>query len=239
MAIRSIQVNNGELNIAYERIGEPQNPPLLILHGWGANHSIMVKAFSKTMPNYCHYYVDLPGFGQSELKTPMDSFGYAKVINAWCEALHVKPQIIIGHSFGGKIATLLNPPNLVLLSSAGIVPPKPFKIRAKITLFKWLKKLGFGRFYNLFASKDVLGMNSQMYETFKLVVDEDMSEIFSTCKAKTYIFWGKEDKATPLKSGERIHYLIKNSHFYPQEGDHFFFLLHADKIAKTIEENGC
>jgi len=239
MAVRSIQVNNEDLNIAYERLGDPKNPPILILHGWGANRAIMIKAFRNTLPHYCHYYLDLPGFGESQLKAPMDSFGYAKVVDAWCEALHVKPQIIIGHSFGGKIATLLNPPNLVLLSSAGIVPPKPLKVRAKITIFKWLKKLGFGRFYNLFASKDVSKMSPQMYETFKQVVDEDMSEIFSTCKANTYIFWGAEDKATPLKSGEKIHYLIKNSHFYRLEGDHFFFLPHGEKIAKILEENGC
>jgi pimeloyl-ACP methyl ester carboxylesterase len=239
VAVRTLHVNNQEFNVAYERLGNPDKPAILILHGWGASRVIMQKAFSKTLPEFCHYYVDLPGFGQSNLETPMDSYGYANVLKEWCEALHVKPQIIIGHSFGGKIATLLNPPNLVLLSSAGIVPQKSFKVRAKIALFKFFKKLGFGRLYTLFASKDVAGMDPQMYETFKKVVDEDFTEDFASFSGKAHIFWGEEDRATPLKSGEKIHHIIKNSQFYPLRGDHFFFLLHAEFIAKTIKENGC
>lgn len=239
MAVRTLHVNNQEYNIAYERLGDSNNPAILILHGWGANRVIMMKAFAKTLPNFCHYYIDLPGFGQSNLEVPIDSREYANVIRAWCEALHVKPQIIIGHSFGGKIATLLNPPHLVLLSSAGIVPPKPLKVRIKIAIFKFFKKLGFGKFYNLFASKDVSGMSPQMYETFKKVVDENFVQVFASFEGRADIFWGEEDRATPLKSGEKIHHIIKNSQFYPLKGDHFFFLLHAQFIAKTIEENRC
>jgi pimeloyl-ACP methyl ester carboxylesterase len=239
MAIRTLHVNNQEFKIGYERYGDPKKPVILILHGWGANRFIMSKFFAKKLPLFCHYYIDLPGFGESSLDVPMDSYGYAKVIKAWCEALHVKPQVIIGHSFGGKIATLLNPPVLVLLSSAGIVPAKPLYVKVKIALFKFLKKIGFGFLYKFFASKDVANMSLQMYETFKMVVNEDMSKEFASFKGKAYIFWGEEDKATPLKSGEKIHHLIKNSHFFPLRGDHFFFLIHSDFIAKTLEESVC
>lgn len=239
MAIRTLHVDNQVFTIGYERHGDLNNPAALILHGWGANRQIMKKAFSKTLPQYCHYYIDLPGFGESNLELPMDSFTYANVLKKWCEALHVKPQIIIGHSFGGKIATLLNPPHLILMSSAGIVPPKPFKVRAKIAFFKIIKKLGLGKYYKFFASKDVAGMSPQMYETFKKVVDENFIEVFRAFEGKAHIFWGEDDRATPIKSGEKIHHLIKNSTFYPLRGDHFFFLLHSQFIAKTIEENGC
>ncbi|MBK1973991.1 alpha/beta hydrolase, partial [Campylobacter sp. TTU-622] len=53
--------------------------------------------------------------------------------------------------------------------------------------------------------------------------------------AKSLIFWGIDDKDTPLKSGELIHSFIKNSEFYPLNGDHFFFLKHADFIAQKIQ----
>ena len=83
---------------------------------------------------------------------------------------------------------MLNPDILVLLSSAGIVEKKPFLIRAKIRLFKALKLLGLGKFYHIFATKDVSGMEKNMYETLKNVVDEDFSTIFSKFANKAFIF---------------------------------------------------
>ena len=96
------------------------------------------------------------------------------------------------------------------------------------------KKLGFSRFGSFFASKDAKGMSQTMYETFKNVVDEDFSEIFSSVKSQTLIFWGQTDSATPLKSGEKIHSLITNSEFYALNGEHFFFLDNAPLIAKSV-----
>ncbi len=136
------------------------------------------------------------------------------------------------------MAALLNPTSLILLSSAGIVVPKPFKIKAKILLFKTFKSFVPKHFYRFFASKDVEGMSQTMYETFKNVVDEDFSDIFFTCKAKTTIFWGIQDRATPLLSGESIHRLMAQSTFYPLEGDHFFFMQQNKTIEKILLESG-
>ena len=96
------------------------------------------------------------------------------------EELNIEKFCIVGHSFGGKVATLLNPKYLILLSSAGILQPKPFKIRFKIKLFKLLKPfLRMEKIKQLFISDDVKEMKQNMYETFKKVVDEDFSDIFA------------------------------------------------------------
>ncbi|EHR4645575.1 alpha/beta hydrolase, partial [Campylobacter coli] len=151
--------------------------------------------------------------------------------------------IFLGHSFGGKIAALLvldfQKAQLILLSNSGILAKKSFKVRFKIILFKFLKKLGLGRFYRYFASKDGANLNPLMYQTFKNVVDEDLSQTFAKIDNKSLIFWGIDDKATPLKSGEAMHKLIKTSEFYPLEGDHFFFLKHSLFIANKIKGNQC
>ena len=124
----------------------------------------------------------------------------------------------------------------MLLSSAGIVVKKPFIVRAKIAIFKILKIFGFGKFYKLFATKDVSGMSRVMYETLKNVVDEDFTKHFADFGGRAFIFWGENDKATPVTSGESIDRLIKNSSFFPLSGDHFFFLLHAKFICDEIEK---
>ena len=76
-----------------------------------------------------------------------------------------------------------------------------------------------------------------MYETFKNVVDEDFESEFAKSKSRALCFWGIDDTATPLYTGEKIAGLIKDSKFYPLKGDHFFFLQHAQFIANEIEQD--
>ena len=239
MASKDVNYQDRTYSLNYELVNPKSQKTILILHGWGANKEIMKKAFGSYFPDFCHIYVDLPGFGNSNIHVPLKSVDYKEIIRLFLSDLGKTVQIVMGHSFGGKIATLLKPKRLVLLSSAGIVPPKPLKVRLKIALFKVLKNLGGARFYKLFATKDVEGMNQTMYETLKNVVDEDMSQEFIDFDGECFIFWGEEDKATPLKSGETIHRYIKRSEFFPLKGDHFFFLLHSKFISNVISGETC
>ena len=72
----------------------------------------------------------------------------------------------------------------------------------------------------MFVSDDAKGMSHVMYETFKNVVNEDFEADFSASKSRGLLFWGTEDTATPLWTGEKIETLIANSKLYPLEGDH-------------------
>ena len=236
MASRAVKYGSDEYEISYEVLNPKASKTLLFLHGWGANKEIMKKAFGSYLSEFCHVYIDMPGFGKSSIFEPLKTSDYAKIVANFCDELQIKPDIIAGHSFGGKVATLLAPRNLVLLSSAGIVVQKPFSVRAKIAVFKILKIFGFSKFYKLFATKDVSGMSRVMYETLKNVVDEDFTRHFADFGGRAFIFWGENDKATPVTSGETIHKLIKNSSFFPLGGDHFFFLLHAKFIGEEIEK---
>lgn len=238
MAKKEIVFQNNTYALSYELLNLDQPQTILFLHGWGSNKEIMKQAFGKCFPTYQHLYLDLPGFGHSPLDRIIITQEYADIVGIFLKALHVKPLMIVGHSYGGKVATLLEPEVLVLLSSAGIVAPKSLKVRLKIALFKLLKPLAPRSFYRFFATKDVDGMSDVMYEIIKRVVNEDLTQHFLTCKAKAFLFWGKDDTATPLKSGETMHALIKGSQFFPMEGDHFFFLKQARQIEKTLGEFG-
>ncbi len=238
MAKKEIVFQNTSYELSYELLNQNQPQTILFLHGWGSNKEIMKQAFGKTFSQYQHLYLDLPGFGHSSIHDVITTGTYSDIVSVFLKALHVKPLIIVGHSYGGKVATLLQPEVLVLLSSAGIVPPKSLKVKLKIALFKLLKPFAPRSFYRFFATKDVEGMSQTMYEIIKRVVNEDFSVQFLTCKAKTFLFWGKEDSAMPLFCGEKMHSLIKGSHFYPMEGDHFFFMNQAKQIEKTLGEFG-
>ena len=234
MAVKEIKYGGKIYRISYETINPANKDVALFLHGWGANKEIMKKAFGAYFKDFRHVYVDMPGFGASSMHGALATKDYAKIMKSFLDELGANPKIIFGHSFGGKVATLLNPEYLALLSSAGIVAKKPLWVRFKIALFKFLKLFGLGFLYKFFATKDVKGMSKTMYETLKNVVDEDFSSKFADFGGKAFIFWGEEDKATPLKSGERVSRLIKNSEFHALKGDHFFFLLHARYIDGVV-----
>ena len=234
MAVKDVKYGGKIYRISYETVNPANKDVALFLHGWGANKEIMKKTFGAYFKDFRHVYVDMPGFGASSMHDALATKDYAKIMKSFLDELGANPKIIFGHSFGGKVATLLNPEYLALLSSAGIVAKKPLWVRFKIALFKFLKLFGLGFLYKFFATKDVKGMSKTMYETLKNVVDEDFSSKFADFGGKAFIFWGEEDKATPLKSGERVSRLIKNSEFHALKGDHFFFLLHARYIDGVV-----
>ncbi len=236
MALKEISYNNNSFNIAYDILNPTKKGTIVILHGWGSNKEIMKQAFSKHMTTLRHIYIDMPGFGKSSNETILKTADYANIMQEFFNQIGLEPLVIAGHSFGGKVATLLNPKCLVLLSSSGILVPKPFNVRAKIALFKLLKPLGFGKFRQIFASKDVAGMSHAMYETFKNVVNEDFKDSFANFKNSALLFWGKDDTATPVWSAEEINKVIKKSKLFVLDGDHYFFLQHAKFISDTIVE---
>ncbi len=238
MAKKEILYEGRSYTIAYEMLNPTYSETIVFLHGWGSTKEIMKQAFGASFVDYRHLYIDLPGFGASSIEVPINTHTYAAIVKKFLEACDIVPFSFFGHSFGGKVATLLKPSKLVLLSSAGIVIEKSLNVKFKIALFKLFKPLFPHSFYRFFASKDVEGMNQTMYEVLKKVVNEDFTEHFKQCRAEAFIFWGKEDRATPLKSGESIASLIPTNHFFALEGDHFFFIKKGKEIEKLLLESG-
>lgn len=235
MAIKNIVIDNKIFDISYEIINPSATKDIIFLHGWGSNKDIMKSSFSRYLKDFRHIYIDLPGFGKSSNEYVLTTNDYVNITSEFLKLLHSSKEFIVGHSYGGKVATLLNPQNLILLSSAGILEEKPFDVKLKIFFAKVLNFLGLKNITKRFRSKDVDKMSENMYATFKNVVNEDFSSYFSDFSNKAYIFWGKDDKATSLESGQKIANLIKKSTFEAFEGDHYFFIKKAKNICERIE----
>ncbi|NOX14463.1 MAG: alpha/beta hydrolase [Epsilonproteobacteria bacterium] len=197
----------------------------------------MMNCFQDYLKDFKLLFLDLPGFGNSDITISLKTSDYAKIIELFLNSLEIKKQIIFGHSFGGKVATLLNPDILVLLSSAGIINKKSLKTRVKIKIYKTLKPIFGNSLYKLFATKDVDDLSKSMYETLKNVVNEDFAPIFSSFKKRALIYWGKDDKIVPINNAEQINTCIKNSVLRIYPGDHFFFLNNAEQICKDFRED--
>ena len=236
MALRTIDYKNNSFDISYEIINPQAKVDFIVLHGWGSNKNLMRKSFSSYMKNFRHIYIDLPGFGNSTSSMVLTTKDVSAIIDLFLHEIAARKEIVLGHSFGGKVGLLLDPKFLVLVASAGIYIEKPFNIKLKIALFKILKFFGLAKFRSLFVADDAKELDEHMYETFKNVVNEDFSDLFSQYKGKALLFWGKDDTATPLSSAQKIDQLVKDSHLEIYDGDHYFFMNHAADISHKIEK---
>jgi len=235
LALKTVQYDGKSFDISYEIINPSSKKDIVILHGWGSNKEIMSNVFKKFLPSFRHIYIDLPGFGKSSNDYTLTTNDYVNIIDSFLALICASKDTIMGHSYGGKVATSLNPTNLVLLSSAGILEEKSVKVKTKIKIAKLFNALGLSKITKAFRSSDVSNMSQNMYETFKNVVNEDFSDKFKNFQGKAYIFWGEEDSATSLASGKKIASLIKNSEFKSYKGTHYFFVENAKDISERLE----
>lgn len=235
MAVKTVQYKQHTFSISYEILNPTAHFDILFLHGWGSHKNLMKHAFGKHLRAFRHIYIDLPGFGNSTCNMPLSTEDYANILESFISQIDATKAIVLGHSFGGKVATLLNPELLVLVGSAGILVPKPFKIRAKIFLFKLLKFTGLTSLRRFFIAPDAQGLSQPMYETFKYVVNEDFEGKFRAFKGKALLCFGRQDTATPMWTAYKIAELIPESKVVEFDGDHYFFLEQGEKVAKEIE----
>ncbi|WP_300366498.1 alpha/beta hydrolase [Hydrogenimonas sp.] len=235
MAVKPIRYNNETFRIAYDIVNPEGRHDLIILHGWGSSKELMRQAFGHAFKTWRHIYIDLPGFGKSSNESVLKTEDYGAIVDLFLQNIGAKKNAAVGHSFGGKVATLLNPERLVLLSSSGIVMPKSFKIRAKIALFKLLKPIGGAKLRSVFVSRDAADMPQHMYETFKQVVDEDFRDHFAAYTRPALLCWGRNDTATPPEAGETIASLMPKSRLVLFDGDHYFFLNNPQPVIAEME----
>ncbi len=237
MALKSISYKEHMFDISYEIYNPAAKIDFIVLHGWGSNKNLMKQSFTPYMKDFRHIYIDLPGFGNSTTSMVLTTKDVAAILDLFLKEIGAKKEIVLGHSFGGKVGLLLNPQMLVLVASAGIYREKPTSVKLKITLFKFLKLFGLTKFRSLFVADDAKELSHEMYETFKKVVNEDFSQEFANYNGRALLFWGEEDTATPLSSAQKIDQLIKNSILEVYSGDHYFFMQNAMDISHKIESD--
>lgn len=213
---------------------------LVFLHGWQQNSRSFLPLVNFLYQNYRLYFLDLPGFGRSEIPpSSFTSFDYAMEVINWIEKKKLKKIVLIGHSFGGKIASLvcIKKPQLVaklvLIDSAGISHPKKYYPLLKIIPKKILKIVP-EKFKVLISGKDYKEAGS-LLPIFKTVVKENIRSLFSNLNVPTLIIWGENDRETPLEDGKIMQKAIKKSTLTVVKDGHFPFWENPQKISSLIE----
>ncbi|MDR2099299.1 MAG: alpha/beta hydrolase, partial [Campylobacteraceae bacterium] len=98
MALKKVNFKNSALDVSYILLNQNQEKTILFLHGWGANKELMKNAFGNFFKDYCHIYVDFPGFGGSSINEAVNSYDTKEITEEFLRSINKTPQIIIGHS---------------------------------------------------------------------------------------------------------------------------------------------
>ena len=126
------------LSIRVHETGDPQNPPILLLHGIGRSLEDWLPQHERLSDGRRVLSVDLPGFGLSErLPGAITLAGLADGVVATLDALgEQRPLHVMGNSLGGAVAMQLltaapqRVATLTLVNSAGFGKEVAFFLRA-------------------------------------------------------------------------------------------------------------
>lgn len=246
--------NKDTYSIYYETYGKGEKT-ILILPGWGNTRETFYQIINYFKSNYKIYIFDYPGFGKSIFPDhDLTIYDYTNMIRDFIKDQKIHKPIIIAHSFGGRIATLLSAyykedlEKLIFMDTAGIKPRKNIFKQIKLYTYKFLKKLKslipkrkqslyLKRLINLFGSDDYKTLSKDMQQSFKNIVNEDLKPYIQYIEQPTLIIWGKKDKDTPVKDAKFMRNQIKNSSLviYP-DASHFSYLKYP-KLTNQLIEN--
>ncbi len=222
-----MNINIDGLNIEYTDQGSGQ--PVLLLHGWNSSYAVYNGIINLLKSRYRVVALNFPGCaGSDTMESPWTLDDYCDFVLKFMAALNIENPIMFGHSHGGRVTLkmaaegMVNPPKIVLLDSAGLIPKKSFKqkFRAKsFKVIKWcltlpvIKNFSAGlldkaRAY--YGSADYNAAPEVLRKTLVSLVNTDLRDIIGNITAPTLLIWGENDTATPLSDAKIIESKIKD-----------------------------
>jgi pimeloyl-ACP methyl ester carboxylesterase len=204
------------------------------------------------------YVIDFPGqSGKSdELKEAWGVPEYSEMTKSFISEQKIEGCDVIGHSFGGRVIIYLASryeslfSRIVLSDSAGIKPKMTIKKFFRIYSYKIVKNI-----YKLFlskekyeakiakarekrASKDYVMLDTDIKrETFKKIVNLDLTSCLKGIKNPTLLIWGENDQDTPLYMAHKMDKLIPDSGLVIIESaGHFSYLDNPKKFLVVTNE---
>lgn len=223
--IKNIQIK--DINLRYKDSGEGEC--IIFLHGWGCNLDIFQNIHSALEKDFRVITIDFPGFGESTPPpTVWGVYEYTDFLEEFIRELQIENPILVGHSFGGRVAIVYASRNtnlrkIILVDAAGVKPRRSLKYYVKVYSFKCMKHLAklllskekSEEFINSYRKKsgsdDYNNANGIIRRIFVKVVNEDLKAEMPKIKVPTLLFWGKADTATPLRDAQIMNKLIPDS----------------------------
>jgi pimeloyl-ACP methyl ester carboxylesterase len=202
----------------FGEVADGEGPLMVGLHGWGRDH----RDFSSVLGGYPHLLIDLPGFGVSPPPAaPWGAAGYAACVAAVLyEHAAAEPAVVVGHSFGGRVAVCLaaSRPDLVralVLCGAPLLrSSRESKVSAGYRLGRKARQLGllserrFEAMRRARGSDDYNAAIGVMRSVLVRVVNESYDAELAAVGCPVALLWGSGDRAVPPSMIEKAGRLL-------------------------------
>ena len=241
----------GDGNLFGEPYGE--GPVRVVwLHGWGRRgQDFATVASALARDGVASVAFDLPGFGSSPAPSVAGGArSYADFLTPALRALGDEPLVLVGHSFGGRVATVLasREPDFVRALVLTGVPllrgPFTAKPPLRFRFVRWLHRrgaVGDARMETArqrYGSTDYRGARGVMRDVLVATVNESYEEELASLSAPVTMLWGALDNdapvATAIRAGEllrehpSLHVLENVGHFVPIDA--------PEELAQSVRE---
>ena len=233
-----IKVQN--LDINYIQYGEGKD--ILLLHGWEQNIDMMKPLGDNFANKFRITILDLPGFGKSEEPKEYWTIDkYSMMLESFVSLVGIKKPIVIGHSFGGRVAIRFSARNpiekLVLFGSPCIRIQEELSLKVK--LLKKLKTLpgmnAFGEYMKQFiGSRDYKAASPIMRQTLVEVVNEDLSKYAREIEEPTLLIWGENDEEAPVSDAKELEKIMIDAALILLPGTHYAYLENLPRVVTIL-----
>lgn len=230
-------------------------PTLIILPGWGGTKESWQEFITEAAKIFSVRCIELPGFGQEPAPTSVWGVAeYAQFVKQKINNLGIGQKIILGHSFGGQVATYLvgNNPQIcdtLILSGPAVFRREPGTKQAVLKPVaragQWLFSLpglrafaGLARkiLYKSIGSPDYNQTRGIMREIFQKVITEDVSEYLKKITINTLVLAGTKDTYVPLADSQRVAVQLPHGTVREFIGGHGLHQSQPAEIVNAIQE---
>ncbi len=121
--------------------------------------------------------------------------------------------------------------NIILADAAGVKPRRGLKYYFKVYRHKLLNKLHIS---HAAGSADYRALSGVMKQTFKNVVNEDLTPELGKITVPTLLFWGDKDRDTPIYMAKRMYRKIRGSGLVIIKGGGHYAYLDAHGVFTAV-----
>ena len=195
------------------------------LHGWQRSSAdFSAVALAAAREGVSSLSLDLPGFGASPL--PSEAGGaalYARLLVPVLAEVSEAPLVLVGHSFGGRVATVLaaDHPELVrglVLTGVPLVrltststSPLGYRLIRALHRRSMVSEARMEAARQKYGSRDYRACTGRLREILVQSVNESYEGEVAKVAAPVTLLWGGGDREVPVAVAERARALMVNS----------------------------